>query len=381
MSEPQFKRPRTDAPGDDRAVAELRPGRAAVSAVRLALTVRAVAARLDGTLRGPAGVEIHGLATPTDATPGELTFIGAALYARQWPTSRAAAAVVAENLVSALDASDPRPVIVVRNIDVAMAVALELFGTPEPAPDEGVHPAAFVHRGAQLGARVRIGPHVSVDRGARIGDDVVLHAGVRVYADAVIGAGSVLHANVVIRHGCTLGRRVILHQGVAIGADGFGYRPGPTGRGLVKLPHIGNVVLEDDVEIGANSCVDRGKFGATVIGAGTKIDNLCQVGHNCRVGRGVVIAGCTGIGGSVTIGDGVQIGGAVGLSDHVKIGPGARVAGGSIVYHDVPAGATWLGVPAGDAGAVKRQWAALRRLPEFLGQLRGGSGWRPRSRR
>lgn len=348
---------------------------------RLVLTVGAVAARLGGTLRGSPAVEIHGLAIPTDAGPGELTFIGAAPYARQWSASRAAAAVVAEDIASALDASDPRPVIVVNNADVAMALALELFGTPEPAPDEGVHPAAFVHRSAQLGARVRIGPHVSVDRGARIGDDVVLHAGVRVYADAVIGAGSVLHANVVVRHGCTLGRRVILHQGVAIGADGFGYRPDPTGRRLLKMPHIGNVVLEDDVEIGANSCVDRGKFGGTVIGAGTKIDNLCQVGHNCRVGRGVVIAGCTGLGGSVTIGDGAQIGGAVGLSDHVTIGPGARVGGGSIVYQDVPAGATWLGVPAGDAGAVKRQWVALRRLPELLGQLRGGLGRRPGPRR
>lgn len=352
-----------------------------MSAVRLVLTVGAVAARLGGTLRGPAAVEIHGLATPTDAAPGDLTFIGAAPYAKQWSVSRAAAAVVAEDVASALDASDPRPVIVVHDADVAMAAALELFGTPEPAPDAGVHPTAFVHRGAQLGARVRVGPHVSVDRGARIADDVVLHAGVRVYADAVIGAGSVLHANVVVRHGCTLGRRVILHQGVAIGADGFGYRPDPTGRGLLKLPHIGNVVLEDDVEIGANSCIDRGKFGSTVIGAGTKIDNLCQVGHNCRVGRGVVIAGCTGIGGSVTIGDGVQIGGAVGLSDHVTIGPGARVGGGSIVYQDVPAGATWLGAPAGDAGAVKRQWVALKRLPELLGQLRGGPGWRPGSRR
>ncbi len=313
------------------------------------LTTGAIAARLGGALRGPAAVEIHGLDTPAAAVPGDLTFIGAAGYAKQWPASRAAAAVVAEDVAPRSIANDPRPVIVVRNAEVAMVVALELFRTPEPVPDEGVHPTAFVHRDAQLGARVRLGPHVSVDRGARIAEDVVLHAGVRVYADAAIGAGSVLHANVVVRHGCTLGRRVILHQGVAIGADGFGYRPDPAGRGLLKLPHVGNVVLEDDVEIGANSCVDRGKFGSTTIGAGTKIDNLCQIAHNCRIGRGVVIAGCTGLGGSVTIGDGAQIGGAVGLSDHVTIGPGARVGGGSIVYQDVPAGATWLGTPAGDA--------------------------------
>jgi UDP-3-O-[3-hydroxymyristoyl] glucosamine N-acyltransferase len=338
------------------------------------LTTGAIAARLGGSLRGPATVEIHGLATPAEAAPRELTFIGAVAYAKQWPSSRAAAAVVAEDVASALDAGDPRPLILVRNAEVAMALALELFRTPEPVPDEGVHPTAFVHRAATLGARVRVGPHASVDRGARIGDDVVLHAGVRVYADVVIGAGSVLHANVVVRHGCTLGRRVILHQGVAIGADGFGYRPDPGGRGLVKLPHLGDVVLEDDVEIGANSCVDRAKFSSTVIGAGTKIDNLCQIAHNCRVGRGVVIAGCTGMGGSVTIGDGAQIGGGVGLSDHVTIGPGARVGGGSVVYQDVPAGATWLGVPGADAGATKRQWVALKRLPELLRRLRRNPG-------
>jgi UDP-3-O-[3-hydroxymyristoyl] glucosamine N-acyltransferase len=142
----------------------------------------------------------------------------------------------------------------------------------------------------------------------------------------------------------------------------------------VKLPHLGDVVLEDDVEIGANSCVDRAKFSSTVIGAGTKIDNLCQIAHNCRVGRGVVIAGCTGMGGSVTIGDGAQIGGGVGLSDHVTIGPGARVGGGSVVYQDVPAGATWLGVPGADAGATKRQWVALKRLPELLRRLRRNPG-------
>jgi UDP-3-O-[3-hydroxymyristoyl] glucosamine N-acyltransferase len=349
--------------------------------VRPVVTVGALAARIGGTLRGPAGTEIHGLGTLAEAAPGELTFIGAAAYAKQWPTSRAAATIVAADVAAALDANDPRPVIVVRNADLAMAAALELFRTPEPVPDEGVHPTAFVHRDAQLGARVRIGPHASVDRGARIADDVVLHAGVRVYPDVAIGAGSVLHANVVVRHGCTLGRRVILHQGVAIGADGFGYRPDASGRGLTKVPHIGDVVLEDDVEIGANSCVDRGKFGATVIGAGTKIDNLCQIGHNCRVGRGVVIAGCTGLSGSVTIGDGAQIGGAVGLSDHVTIGAGARVGGGSIVYQDVPAGATWLGLPAGDMGAVKRQWVALKRLPELLAQLRGVPPRRPGRRR
>jgi UDP-3-O-[3-hydroxymyristoyl] glucosamine N-acyltransferase len=229
---------------------------------------------------------------------------------------------------------------------------------------------AWVHPDARLGAGVRIGPHASVDRGAQIGDNVVLQPGVRIHADVIVGADSILHANTVVRHECVIGRRVILHQNVAIGADGFGYRPAPGGRGLLKMPHIGNVVIEDDVEIGANTCVDRGKFGSTVIGTGSKIDNLCQIAHNVRMGRCCVIAACAAIGGSVVFGDGVLMGGGVGVRDHVTLGSGAKIGGGSIVYSDVPAGASWAGFPADEAGLVKRQWVALKRLPELLRRLR-----------
>jgi UDP-3-O-[3-hydroxymyristoyl] glucosamine N-acyltransferase len=134
----------------------------------------------------------------------------------------------------------------------------------------------------------------------------------------------------------------------------------------MKVPHIGNVVIEDDVEIGANTCVDRGKFGSTVIGAGTKIDNLVQIGHNCRIGRCVVIAGCTGVSGSVTIGDGAVLAGGVSVNDHVTIGRGARIGGRTGVMRDVPEGASVLGYPAEDAKATLRQWAALRKLPEWM---------------
>lgn len=329
-----------------------------------------LAARLGATVRGPATVHISGLNTPAEAGPDDLTFLGSVAYARLWSGSRAAAAAITADLVAQVDAADPRPLLVVANTEVAMVQALEAFQRPEIVPDEGVHAQAWVHPSVQLGARVRIGPHVSVDRGARIGDDVVLQAGVRIHADVQVGANAILHANVVVRHECTIGRRVILHPSVTIGADGFGYRPAPGGRGLLKMPHIGNVVIEDDVEIGANSCVDRGKFGTTLIGAGSKIDNLCQIAHNVRVGRSCVIAACAAIGGSVVFGDGVQMGGGVGVRDHVVIGAGARVGGGSIVYADVPAGATWLGYPADDAGAIKRQWVALKRLPELLRRLR-----------
>lgn len=338
---------------------------------RPTFTAAELARQLDATLQGRGDVVIAGVNTPDEAGPGDLTFLGSAVYARCWAQSRAAAAVVTDAVRTALaPAEDARPLLVVTDADHAMARALELFQAPEVLPDEGVHPTAWIDSRARLGSRVRIGPHVSVDRDAEIGDDVVLQAGVRIHAGVIIGANSILHANVVVRQGCRIGCRAILHQNVSLGADGFGYRPAPDGRGLVKMPHIGGVVLGDDVELGANTCVDRGKFGATTIGAGTKIDNLCQIAHNIRIGRSCVIAACAAIGGSVVIGDGVQIGGAVSIRDHLTIGDGARIAGGSILYHDVPAGAVWAGFPAGEATATKRQWVMLRRLPELMRLLR-----------
>src|SRR5690606_1787660 len=172
-----------------------------------------------------------------------------------------------------------------------------------------------------------------------------------------------------VRQRCKLGRRVVLHQNVSIGADGFGYRPPRGGQGWVKIPHLGDVVLEDDVEIGANSCVDRAKFGSTVIGEGTKIDNLCQIGHNVRIGKHVSISGLTGVAGTTVIEDGVLIGGGASIRDHITIGTRARVGGGSGVAADVPAGATVMGYPADEAQACLRQWASVRKLPGILRQL------------
>jgi UDP-3-O-[3-hydroxymyristoyl] glucosamine N-acyltransferase len=173
---------------------------------------------------------------------------------------------------------------------------------------------------------------------------------------------------VVVRERCRLGRRLLLHPNVTIGADGFGYEPAPDGSGLVKVPHIGTVIIEDDVEIGAGSCVDRAKFGATVIGAGTKIDNLVQIAHNCRIGRNCVIAALSGLSGSVTVGDGARIAGAVGIVDHVSIGSGATIGAGAGVMKDVPPGETQLGGPAVEIRQALRQMAAIRKLPDWMQQ-------------
>jgi len=335
-------------------------------------TVTELAQRLAGRVHGPGDVRITGLNSIDEARAGDVTFIAEPKYAKKWSASRAAAAVVSEGLdVPAGGTADQRPVITVPNAEHAMIAMLEFFRSPEPTPAVGVHPSAVIDPTAVIGRQVRIGPHVSVDAQANIADGVVLHAGVRIYPGVTIGAGSVLHANTVVRHGCQIGRGVILHQNVSIGADGFGYRPDPNprGSGLLKIPHIGNVIIEDGVEIGANTCVDRGKFGSTVVGAGTKIDNLCQVAHNCRIGRCCVIAGCVGISGSVIIGDGVQIGGAVGIADHLSVGSGARLGGMAFITRNVPAGQVCLGHPADEAQAVLRQWASVRKLPALLRRL------------
>lgn len=332
-------------------------------------TVAELARLVRGSVRGSGDRVIAGFNLLSDAGPDDLTFVGEAKYIKQWKKSRAAAAVITEKLLPQFDEADPRPLIAVPDADWGMIELLRQVEPSEPQPDEGVHSSAVVHPTAVLGSRVRIGPQVTVDRGVRLGDDVVLHPGVRLYADVVIGDGCVLHANTVVRHRCKLGQRVILHQNVSIGADGFGYRPPRGGQGYVKIPHIGDVVLEDDVEIGAGTCVDRAKFGSTLIGMGTKIDNLCQIGHNVRIGKHCTISGHTGVAGSTIIEDGVQIGGGANIRDHITIGAKARVGGASGVAADVAAGMTVMGYPADDIQACLRQWASVRKLPEVLRQL------------
>ena len=333
------------------------------------LTVAEIAALVGGAVIGPSAaalVVVAGVESIEHATAQQATFVASARHARAWKTSRAGTVLVSEKFASAVDDGSGRPAIVVPDADLAMIALLERFAPPDPLPAPGVHPTAWVDPSAALGAEVRVGPHVSIDARCTVGRDAVLHAGVRLYPDVRVGDASVLHANCVVRERCTLGRRVILHQNVSIGADGFGYRF-DAGRGaLRKVPQIGVVTIDDDVELGAGTCVDRAKFGATTIGAGTKIDNLVQVGHNCRIGRGCVIAGTAALAGSVVVGDGVQIAGGVGVADHVTIGDLAQIGAMSGVRDDIPARARVVGMPAVDAVVALRQAAALRKLPDWL---------------
>lgn len=190
----------------------------------------------------------------------------------------------------------------------------------------------------------------------------MLYPNVTLMDDVVIGAKCEIRSGTRIEERCEIGSFCILHNNVSIGSDGFGYRPSEDGRGIVKIPHIGNVKIGHQVEIGASSCIDRGKFSSTRIGDGTKIDNLVQIGHNCVIGRACLIAGCCGISGSVTLGDGVVMAGQVAVKDHVTIGNGVTIGGKSGVINDIPDGKTVLGFPAIEAKDTLKQWAFIRRM-------------------
>lgn len=323
-----------------------------------------MSAKVSGTLVGDVSVVISGIEQIEIAGSNQLTFIGGKKYIPLWENSKASAALVNEELD--IMPGPGRALIRVRNADLAMAEVLALFKLPTPSAAPGIHPRAIVDATAVIGDGASIGAGCFVGPNVQIGAGTILYPNVTVLDGTVIGAQCILWSGVVIRDRCRIGNGCILQIGVSIGGDGFGYCPSSDGRSLVKIPHIGSVVLGDGVEIGANSCVDRGKFSATTIGAGTKIDNLVQIGHNCQIGRCCVIAACTGVAGSVTMGDGVMVGGCVAIKDHTTIGRGARIGGGSGVAADVAAGQTVVGYPADDQRQAMRQWAAIRKLPDLI---------------
>ncbi|MGQ0550676.1 MAG: UDP-3-O-(3-hydroxymyristoyl)glucosamine N-acyltransferase [Armatimonadota bacterium] len=256
-----------------------------------------------------------------------------------------------------------KPALRAANVRAAFARVLGAFA-PAPRAGEGIHPTAVVAPDVRVGPDVTIGPLVVVEAGAALGDRTTLLAGVTIGPRARIGADSLLHSNVTIYPDTIIGDRVIIHGGAVIGSDGFGYAA-EDGVHL-KIPHLGRVVIEDDVEIGANVTVDRGTLGETRIGRGTKIDNLVQVAHNVTIGEGVIIIAQVGISGSVTIGPGALLAGQAGVADHRTIGAGARVLGRAVIARDVPAGATVSGAYARDHYQELRLQAALRRVPELI---------------
>ena len=294
-----------------------------------------------------------------EAKDTEISFIGNKKYEKFWSDSKACVAVVNQDI--SIEPGENRAFIKVSNADLAMSQVLEMFAPPTPVFSVAIHPTAVVDASAKIGLGTNIGAGAYIGPNVIIGDNVLIYPNVTILDESTIGNQTTIWSGTVIRERCHIGSHCIIHPNATIGADGFGFRPDPE-RGLVKIPQIGNVIIGNGVEIGANSCVDRGKFSSTIVGDGCKIDNLVQIGHNSKLGKFCIMAGNSGLAGSVTLGNSVIIGGSASIKDHTVIGDGAIVGAGSGVTGDIPAGKTMLGYPAVEARDALKQWAILKRL-------------------
>jgi UDP-3-O-[3-hydroxymyristoyl] glucosamine N-acyltransferase len=328
--------------------------------MKLAQIATSLGAKLEN---GSPDMEITGVAGIKEAGPGQLTFVANPKYAAAARSTKASAVIVAEEF-PALAAAMLRS----RNPYLAFAHALELFSQP-PRYEPGMHATAVVHPSAKIGEGAHIGPYVVIDRDVEIGIKAVLLAHVVIYRDARIGDNFFAHAHAVVREGCQLGNNVLLQNGAVIGADGFGFAKDDAGH-WYKIVQPEPVILEDDVEVQANSCVDRASVEKTHIGRGTKIDNLVQVGHGSRVGEHSLLASQVGLAGSTEIGNNVILTGQVGVVGHCKIGDGAIVTPQSGVAGDIEAGAIVSGAPAVDHKLWLKYSAVLPRLPEIARAVR-----------
>ena len=305
------------------------------------LTLADLRDRLGGALRGDGGVSLRGAASLERAEADQLGFLLNAKFLPQARASLAGALIVPESL----DAELSQPCLAVANPHAAFARAVALLH-PEPGLPAGIHPAEVVDGAAEVDPTARIGPCVTVAAGARIGPRSVIHAGCSIGAGVHIGADCLLHPRVTVQHGCVLGNRVILHPGCVIGADGFGlaWEKDNDGGHWLKIPQVGRVILEDDVEVGANTTIDRGALDDTVIESGVKLDNLIQIAHNCRIGRHTAMAACAGVAGSTHIGAYCQIGGAALIMGHTEMCDRTTVSAGTFITKDVREPGTYTSV-------------------------------------
>ena len=325
-------------------------------------TLEELARLVGGKVTGDGKTVIRAVNGIKEAGPGDITFLANSKYAPLLSSTKAAAVIVADGTTA------PIPTLTAKNPDLAFGkVAEHLSGSAwRPAP--GVHPTALVAKSAKLGKNVSVGAGTVVEENASIGDNAVLYPQVYVGRDSAIGADALIYPQVVIREKCQIGARVILHSGTVIGSDGFGYA---TEKGVHhKIPQVGIVVLEDDVELGANVTVDRARFGRTVIGKGTKIDNLVQIGHNVVLGQGCLLVSQAGIAGSTRLGNYVVMAGQSGLIGHLEIGDGAIITAQSGLTKDVAPAAVMSGSPASDRRTHLKELAALSKLPDALQELR-----------
>ena len=328
----------------------------------MSFTAAEIAARAGGEVVGDGATRISGIAPADMAQAGDLTFADSDAY-----LAAAEKSAGSDLFRQRVRSASSKVLIRVPNPRVAVARLLPLFHPPAK-PAAGVHPSAVIAHTAKIDPSARVGPLCAIADGVEIGANAVLHGGNHIGRNSRIGDDTQLFPNVVVYEDCIIGNRVLIHASTVIGADGYGY-VFDEGRHR-KVLQVGNVIIEDDVEIGANSAVDRAALGSTIVGAGSKIDNFVHVAHNCVLGKHVLVMGQSGFAGSTTVGDYSVVAAQAGISGHLKLGRQSTIGAKSGVMRDVPDGGTVLGMPALPDKQTKRQWIALQQLPDLLKQVR-----------
>lgn len=326
--------------------------------MRLSQIARIIDCRLIGE-----DVEIRRVAGIDEAGPGDLTFVANRKYVSHIRNTRASAIILGEDIpevaLPSLRTDDPY---------LAFARALEIFFVPL-VPEPGIHPTAVIGEEVRIGPGASIGAYAVIGRGCELGAGTVVYPHAVLYPGVTVGDSSVIHAHAVVREFCVIGNRVILQNGVIIGSDGFGFAPTKDGS-FYKICQTGRVIIEDDVEIGSNTTIDRAAVGDTVIRRGAKLDNLIQVGHGAQVGENCALAAQAGLAGSTRLGRGVWVGGQAGFAGHLEVGDKAVITAQSGTSHDVPAGAVVSGSPAFENSAWLRSTAAFAKLPQLARRVR-----------
>lgn len=337
------------------------------------ITLKNLAEALGAQLEGDGTATVSHLASLREAGAGDLSFLSNPAYAGLLATTKATAVILAPGV----DAGGTSAALLrTDNPDLAFAKASEMIVPPPPRPAPGIHPSAVVAEGAKLGNGVYVGACAVIEEGAVIGDGCIIHPQVYIGRDVTIGEGCLFYPGVRVYHQVSIGRGCIFHAGCVIGSDGFGYAW--TGKGYYKIPQVGTVVIEDGVELGANVCVDRARFGETRIGMGTKLDNLIQIAHNVKLGPCCAFAAQVGIAGSAEVGAGVQMGGQSAVIGHVKVGDGLTIVGQSAVSKSIPgreAGVEkdrliWVDSPAKPMREQLEEWRNVKALGKLRKQVK-----------
>lgn len=329
------------------------------------VSAKQLAELVGGKLLGDETKMVSGVSSLKDATPDQVSFVGNKKYQSQLETTKALVVLVCEDLED--EPLNGRTFIVCESVDLAFSKVIMVFAPEAPKYPAGVHPSAVIASSAVIGANVHVGPCAVIAEQVTIGDNTVIGAGSFVGQESKIGANCFISPNVTIMHRCYIGNRVILHPGVVVGGDGFGFVPGP--RGIIKIPQIGVVQIDDDVEIGANTTLDRARFGKTWIKQGVKIDNQVMIAHNVVVGEWSILVAQCGIAGSAELGRGVTLAAKSGVNGHITLGDGVQVAGTSGVVKSLPAGAIALGTPAESQREFMTRWTLPKKVEKLTKKI------------